>query len=130
MKITCITLGTIFLIFTYLQHNDATQYKNGDWWSWVIIYLGTAALSFTRAFRPVSNSLLWAAMGFALGGFVFRMQDEFGNFAFEKFAGRWLYDSTGTEMVQQTNEAGGLFIVALWLGILALLNKQKPPIGE
>ncbi len=125
MKIACLIFGTLFLYFTFLQHNDATQYKNGDWWSWVIIYLTTAAISYYRAFRPLASSLLWGTTGFALGAFVFRMQDEFGNFAFEKFAGRWLYDSTGTEMVQQTNEAGGLFIVALWLGILAVLNQRS-----
>ena len=124
MKITCILFGILFLVFTSLQFNDAGQYSNGDWWSWVIIYLATAAISFTRAFRKLSPSLLWGFTGFAFGSFVFRMQDDYGNFAFEKFAGRWLYDSSGTEMVQQTNEAGGLFIVALWGMTLALLSRK------
>ena len=62
--------------------------------------------------------------GFALGSFIFRMQDEYGNFQFEKFAGRgWFRDET--DMIQQTNEAGGLFIVALWVFILAFMLKKQ-----
>lgn len=130
MKVVCVFFGVIFLIFAYFQINDAEQYKNGDFWSWIIFYVGTALISFFVGFK-VLKSVSWLAgfTGFALGSFIFRMQDEYGNFEFENFAGRdWFADKETGVMKQQTNEAGGLLIVALWLGVLLFLvwrNKKR-----
>ena len=125
MKISCGVATLLFLLFAALQFNDATQYKNADFWSWVLFYVATAVLSFAVGWKLCKSlPLVTGFGGFALGSFIFRMQDEYGNFQFEKFAGRgWFRDETN-EMVQQTNEAGGLFIVALWVFILAWMLRR------
>ena len=125
MRIACIIATVVFLVVTSLQFNDYGQYGNADWWSWVIIYVVTAVMSAVSVKKPLPRWMVTAMAGFAFGGFVFRMQDDMGNFHFERFAGAWLYDETGTEMVQQTNEAGGLFIVFVWLVMLAIFRVSK-----
>ena len=91
----------------------------------MIIYIATAVISIWPLFTNVPKTLVSGFAGFALGSFIFRMQDGYGNFHFEKFAGRWLYTDDGKEMVQQTNEAGGLFIVFVWLVILYFILPKK-----
>ena len=100
MRITCIIATVIFLVITSLQFNDFSQYGNADWWSWVVIYVLTAVISAVSVKRPLPRWMVTAMAGFALGGFIFRMQDDLGNFHFERFAGAWLYDESGTQMVQ------------------------------
>ncbi len=117
-------MGVLFLGFASLQFNDLGQYGNADSWSWVLIYLIAALLSVLPLWVRVGRSLIAGFTGFSLGAFVFRMQDHQGNFRMEKFAGRWLYNDEGTQMVQQTNEAGGLFIVFLWMFVLYFLNQS------
>lgn len=124
MKIACGIATVLFLASAAVQINDFTQYQNADWWSWMLFYVGTAALSFCVGWGYTKSlPLVTGFGGFALGSFIFRMQDEFGNFQFEKFGGNWFRDEK--DMIQQTNEAGGLFIVAVWLFILAFLLKKQ-----
>ncbi len=130
MKVLCVIFGIIFIIFAYFQFNDATQYLNGDFWSWILFYVGTSIISFLVGYGVCrSLPLVTGFAGFALGSFIFRMQDEFGNFQFENFIGRdWFADQETGMMKQQTNEAGGLLIVAIWLFVLAYFiwkNKNK-----
>ncbi|MDB9741674.1 transmembrane 220 family protein [Akkermansiaceae bacterium] len=127
MKISCIVATVIFAVFAYFQVNDATQYLNGDFWSWILFYLGTATVSLLVGIEICKSlPLLTGFAGFALGSFLFRMQDEHGNFQFENFTGRdWFADQETGVMKQQTNEAGGLLIVAVWLFILAYMVWRK-----
>lgn len=124
MKVFSILMGVMFLGFAALQLNDLEQYGNADFWSWIVIYLVSAAVFFYQLKGGVPRSWLTAWMGFAYGGFVFRMQDPAGNFRFENFMGNWFLDESGA-MIQQTNEAGGMFIVGLTTSILLLLRRAK-----
>lgn len=124
LKWAGLSAGLIFFIFALLQLNDFTQYKNADWWSWMIFYLGTASISVAVGLGWLrSIAFLSFVGGFSLGSFIFRMQDEYGNFQFEKFGGNWFRDEV--DMIQQTNEAGGLLLVAIWLFTLIFLLKRS-----
>jgi hypothetical protein len=126
MKITTGIATLVFLVFASLQFNDHDQYHNADFWTWIVFYFGTALLSFFVGFGYCKSiPLITGLGGFALGSFVFRMQDQFGNFQFQKFAGRGWFRDDAQEMVQQTNEAGGLLIVAIWVFVLAYLLHKK-----
>ena len=125
IKIAFGVMTVLFVVFASLQFNDLPQYKNADAWSWIIIYLITAGLSAWPIFKSINRTLIASYAGFSLGSFIFRMQDQYGNFQMEKFAGKWLYNERGTEMIQQTNEAGGLFIVFVWMLVLYFLTKPS-----
>lgn len=119
-------LGTVvFSIFSYLQLNDLDQYGNGDAWFWVIIYLIAAALNLVLIFLKLPTAILYSWLGFTLGSLCFRLQDGHGNFHFERLDPATFWNPATAEMVQQSNESGGLLILFVWAGVLIILNKVK-----
>jgi hypothetical protein len=127
MKIASYIIAPLLLLFTYWQINDATQYNNHDNWFWIIYYAAAAAITFLNVVRPLPFSFFCGAIGFSLGACLFRLQDAVGNF---DFAGIFRATAVPAQMnatTQQPNEAGGLLLVAVWLGVLAWNATRKTP---
>ena len=119
MRIACYILTVLFALFAFWQINDATQYGNHDNWFWLLLYAATAVISFLYARRPLPLALLTAGIGFSIGACLFRLQDAVGNFDLMGIFRATAIPEKMTVATQQPNEAGGLLVVALWLGILA-----------
>ncbi len=115
----------IFAAFAALQVNDATQYGNNDAWIWIALYGIAALLSAFSIFRRLPKHWLSAWAGFSWGCLLFRLQDELGNFHLSRLNPANYWDATGTTMVQNSNESGGLLIVALWACLLIYLNGKR-----
>lgn len=128
MRTACYIATAIFLLFTYWQINDATQYGNHDNWFWLLIYGATAAVTFAHTRLPLPRWALAAGSGFALGSCLFRMQDAVGNFDWSSLLRATAVPSQMNATIQQPNESGGLLIVAVWLAILAW--KNSPPAAK
>jgi len=119
-------LGTIvFAAFASLQFNDATQYGNHDPWAWIALYALMAILSLTALYKRLPESLLTSWAGFSWGALFFRLQDDFGNFKLERLDPSTYWNDQGTEMVQVSNESGGLLIMALFATLVIFLNRLK-----
>lgn len=104
-------------MFAYLQLNDATQYDNHDAWIWIALY-GTASLANIYALKsniPVNLHYLWT--GFLAGSLLFRMQDDHGNLHLDWLNPAKYWGPDGSQMVQQTNESGGLVILLIWAAL-------------
>lgn len=110
----------VFLIFTVLQFNDAGQYGNNDAWVWIIIYGVMSAISAVMIWRKVAVHWLFSWAGFTWGALLFRIQDGQGNVHFEWLHPANYWDATNT-MVQQSNESGGLLILAVWATVVAVI---------
>lgn len=125
-KILLIFGATLFVVFASLQVNDATQYGNQDAWLWIVIYGLMAAINLLMLkINPVEKWLYsWA--GFTWGCVLFRIQDEQGNLHFDWMHPANYWDPSGSTMVQQANESGGLVILALWATLTIFLGKKMP----
>lgn len=117
--------SALFFLFTFLQLNDAAQYGNFDAWAWVLIYGVAAGLSAAAAIKPLKDYYLSAWAGFSLGALFFRLQDNQGNFHFDRLNPANFWGPEHAQMVQDANESGGLFILFLWSLALFFLNKKK-----
>ena len=117
--------AVLFLVFTALQFNDATQYGNHDAWVWIVIYGAMAIISALAIFKTLPQQWLFAWAGFCWGALVFRLQDNQGNLHFEWLHPANYWDATGTTMIQQSNESGGLLILALWATLCVVFNARE-----
>ena len=120
-------IGSIlFAIFAYLQFNDVVQYDNHDAWIWIALY-GTASLANIYALKAnISIKLLYLWTGFLAGSLLFRMQDDRGNLHLDWLNPALYWDPDGNQMVQQTNESGGLVILLIWAALqLYFTNKAN-----
>ncbi len=117
--------SVLFLVFMLVQFNDFTQYNNADWWSWVLMYLACAILGFLAWKQKLSFYGAGIALGFSIGALCFKLQDDVGNWHWSRLniANFWTED--GTEMVQQTNETGGLILIIIWLVILNFIVRKS-----
>ncbi|MGE9268459.1 MAG: transmembrane 220 family protein [Verrucomicrobiales bacterium] len=120
MKIACYIATALFLLFSYFQINDVTQYQNHDNWFWILYYLATAALSFWLTRRHLPRPFLSGCVGFSLGAALFRMMDGVGNFDFSAPFRATAIPSHMNATTQAPNEIGGLLLVAAWLLFLTL----------
>jgi len=125
MKIACYILAALFALFSILQINDATQYGNHDSWFWLLLYAATAIATVLHARRPLPFAALTAGIGFAIGACLFRLQDAVGNFDFTGLFRATALPAKMNATTQQPNEAAGLLLVAVWLGILAWQARPK-----
>lgn len=126
LRVLLLSLGFIvFLFFAYLQLNDATQYGNADAWFWIAIYLIAAILNLALIFNRLPAALLYSWFGFTLGSLCFRLQDSHGNFHFDRLDPATFWNPRTAEMVQQSNESGGLFILMVWAVVLIALSKRR-----
>jgi hypothetical protein len=117
--------GTIlFFVFMTLQFNDVTQYGNSDAWTWVLIYGAMMAINAGQIFCIIPREWLFAWSGFGWGALFFRIQDEQGNVHFDWLHPDNYWDPTGTTMIQNSNESGGLLILAVWATALVFLEKK------
>lgn len=116
----------LFIVFASLQINDATQYGNSDEWIWIALYALMASLSALLVWRKIAEKWLYSWAGFCWGCLLFRMQDTQGNLRFDWLHPANYWDASGTTMVQQANESGGLFILAVWASITIFLAKRNP----
>lgn len=113
----------LFSVFTALQFNDAAQYSNYDAWTWIFIYGIMAAISAALLVKPLEKQWLYAWGGFTWGCLLFRIQDEHGNVHFEWLHPANYWDATGTTMVQNSNESGGLLLLAFWATATVFMAK-------
>lgn len=120
---------TLFSGFAYLQFNDATQYDNHDPWIWIVLYAIAALFNVWALIGQVLKESLLLWCGFSFGALLFRMQDDKGNLHLD-----WInpsaYWNDSNQMVQQTNESGGLVIVLLWAVLQLFLNRKKRQYGS
>lgn len=132
MKIACLIASALFVIAAIFQINDGLQYRNDDFWFWIVFYLCTAVLSFYQARRHLPRWVHSTWGGFAIGGALFKMQDPLGNFDFMIPFRAEAIPSKMTALTQAPNETGGLFLVAFWAFFLAWKGpkmSQKPPLA-
>lgn len=114
----------LFFVFMTLQFNDATQYGNHDAWTWIIIYFAMSALNVGLIFKKVKLEWLYSWAGFAWGCLLFRLQDDHGNMYFSRLNPSNYWDPSGTSMIQNSNESGGLLILAVWATVLVFVVKK------
>ncbi|MET0377447.1 MAG: transmembrane 220 family protein [Spongiibacteraceae bacterium] len=114
----------MFSVFAYLQINDAAQYGNFDAWSWVLLYGITALLSLLLLRLRLNAAILHIWLGFAVGSLYFHIQDDTGNFHFDRLDLFHLWNAQG-EMIQQTNEAGGLLFIVLGTLAFVAINRAR-----
>lgn len=126
LRLALLALGAIaFIAFTSLQFNDLGQYGNGDAWSWIALYSFTALLSAVLMWKRVPKIICHFWAGFSWGSLFFRLQDDMGNFHFDRLHPSTFWNERGTEMVQQSNECGGLLILAIWATALIVCNRDE-----
>ena len=125
LRIFYVSGALLFAIFALLQINDLDQYGNHDAWSWIVIYAVTAILNvlILQGLLPLSVSYVW--VGFSAGGLLFRLQDDVGNFHFDRLNPETYWNERTAEMVQQSNECGGLLVVLLWTLVLVFLRSKQ-----
>ena len=112
----------LFGYFAFLQINDFKQYGNGDAWFWIFVYLLAAVMNLLPLIYKLPVQLLTFWVGFSLGSLCFRLQDNAGNFHFDRLHPSSFWDQQTSQMVQQSNESGGLLILTVW-GVILLLIK-------
>ena len=126
LKEIVLTLGgLVFLVFAYLQFNDTNQYGNEDAWAWIVIYVLAALLSFSCAFGDIAAPVLYVWTGFILGALVFRLQDDQGNFHLDRLDPSTYWNEEKTQMIQSSNESGGLVILLVWAIVMLILSRPK-----
>jgi hypothetical protein len=119
------TVGALlFSAFAFLQFNDASQYGNHDAWIWIALYSTAALISLCSLIYSVSLSALYLWLGFVGGSLLFRIQDDQGNLHLDWLDPNQYWNESGNQMVQQTNESGGLVILLIW-ALIQLLIAQK-----
>ncbi|WP_395341141.1 transmembrane 220 family protein [Ningiella sp. W23] len=119
-------LGTIlFAVFAYLQFNDASQYGNHDAWIWIVLYGFAALINLSSLLTALPNAILYVWLGFTCGSLLFRMQDDQGNLHLDWLNPSQYWNEAGTQMVQQTNESGGLVILIVWAILHLLVSKRS-----
>nr|WP_136252818.1 transmembrane 220 family protein [Ningiella ruwaisensis] len=119
-------LGTLlFFVFAFLQFNDATQYGNHDAWIWIVLYLIGALFNLAALFNKLSIVPVYIWFGFTAGSLLFRMQDDQGNLHLDWINPSKYWDDSGNQMIQQTNESGGLVILLIWALIQIILLKRQ-----
>lgn len=117
MKITCLVAATLFILFTYWQLNDVTQYHTERTiaFLWVSSYASIALLSAICAFKklPQKIFLIAATIPLIIAAFRFTYID-------------WNYDNVlYNPNNPAANETGGLLIIALWLISLHIINRKQ-----
>ncbi|MGQ8366102.1 transmembrane 220 family protein [Glaciecola sp. 1036] len=115
----------IFSLFAYLQLNDASQYGNYDAWIWVALYSMSALFNLWALFESINKSVILVWCGFITGCLLFRVQDDQGNLHFDWIAASAYVDQTNGQMIQNTNEAGGLVVMLIWALLQLWLNRAK-----
>lgn len=113
-KISLMLGSLVFFVFAYLQFSDSSQYENSNTLAWIVIYVVAALLSLSCAYGEVSSSVLYLWTGFLLGALVFKLQDDQGNFHFDRL-----------DLATLLNEAGSLLILLIWAILLLILNRPK-----
>ena len=127
MRHTLTAVAFLFLLFTYWQINDASQYNNHDNWFWIILYVTASALTLVHSRWPLPRWALTSVVGFSIGGALFRMQDDVGNFDFGAIFRATAVPSQMNASTQAPNEIGGLLVVAAWFLFLAVASHSPRP---
>ncbi|GAA5496271.1 Transmembrane family 220, helix [Rubritalea squalenifaciens DSM 18772] len=125
MKYFFYTMTGLFLLFTYWQLNDATQYHNHDNWFWIVYYLCAAVLTFLEARKEQPTAVYTGMIGFSVGAALFRMQDGVGNFDFSTPLRATAIPSQMNATIQAPNETGGLLLVGAWFIFLAIRAAKR-----
>ncbi|MER2494136.1 transmembrane 220 family protein [Catenovulum sediminis] len=123
-KICLMLAALIFFLFTYFQLNDLQQYGNHDAWIWVLMYLFAALLNLFYIKYWVTPVVFSGWLGFSAGALLFRLQDDQGNIHFSRLHPANYWDTSGTHMIQNSNESGGLLILVFWALILWIWAKR------
>ncbi len=92
------------------------------------MYLACAILGFLTWKQKLSFYGAGIALGFSIGALCFKLQDDVGNWHWSRLniTNFWTQDGTGpAQMVQQTNETGGVLLIIVWLIILNLIIRKK-----
>ena len=113
MRIACIILAVLFVLFTYWQFNDLEQY-NTEWWQgWVLTYALCAVVSAISFWKALPR---WFYAAVAIISLLIA--------AYWSLGIEWHKTVLYNETNPSGNESGGLLIIALWFGILAWKQKS------
>lgn len=116
-KTICIIGFWIFSLFSYWQLNDTTQFHTHEIIRdlWVVSYASVALLSLTCSFTRLAPKIFFIAAAVPFLTSIFRAPYI-----------DWNYDTVFYNPDNPAaNETGGLICMALWLWVLAILNKPK-----
>ena len=120
------SIGALILaVFAFLQFNDASQYGNHDAWIWIALYSGAVLIHLCSLIYSPALALYYTWLGFIAGCLLFRIQDDQGNLHFDWLNPNQYWNESGTQMVQQTNESGGLLILLVFAAVQLLLAKGR-----
>jgi len=123
-RIFLVTGLTLFVAFTLLQTNDGIQYGNQDAWTWIALYGLMAVINGVLIWKHIHQQWLYSWAGFTWGALLFRLQDEQGNMHFDRLHPANYWNDAGTEMIQQSNESGGLLILAIWATATVMMTRK------
>ncbi len=108
MRYVCLLMTLVFVQFTRWQFNDLTQYNTELWYCWVIAYALCVLVSLGSFFRALPRMVYLgvSVIGLVAGLIRFRSIE-------------WDHEILYNPNNPSGNETGGLFIIAIWFGILA-----------
>ena len=113
MRSACIVMSVIFAQFAYFQRNDLDQFNTEIWYVWIAVYATCSVLSLVSAVMALPRSVyLFLSIGALVSALIRFTGLTFGEAVF--FNDR---NPAG-------NEAGGLMVVAIWLGVLFWKHKS------
>lgn len=108
MRYICPIMAALFVLCTYWQFNDLSQYNTELWYAWVIAYALCVIVSLICWWTKFPRWILWLGSAVAAGVAVVRSLDI-----------EWQKTVLFNDGNPSGNETGGLLIIAGWLGFLA-----------
>ncbi len=101
-------MAAVFVLFTYWQFNDLEQYQTQLWQGWVVTYVLCVIVSLLSYWKAMPR---W----FYLSVTIIVLACA----AFWSLGIEWGETILYNDKNPSGNETGGLFIIAIWFGILA-----------
>lgn len=108
MRYVCLIMAAVFVLFTYWQFNDLTQYKTELWHGWVVAYALSCVISLVSYKYALPRMIYFGVAVTALVSGLIRFQ-----------AIDWDHKILYNPDNPSGNETGGLLILAIWFGVLA-----------
>ena len=106
-------MAAVFVQFTYWQFNDLTQYNTELWYCWVAVYGLCVIVSLVNLCKALPRMfyMVVSVIGLIAGLIRFRSIE-------------WDHKILYNPDNPAGNETGGLFIIAIWFGILAWRHRS------
>jgi hypothetical protein len=106
-------MGGLFVLFTYWQFNDLEQYETEWWQGWVLTYALCSVVSLVSWWKALPR---WFYLSVSIVTLAVA--------AYWSLGIEWHKTVLYNETNPSGNESGGLFIIAVWFGVLACKHKS------